>query len=175
MKLDRMLIDNNQQTEEALKHIYTALVANEHIKIAIDLPELPEDEPENSESSEPEDDAEDSQEEKGGEKPGVNAIAPESAKINDSEKNEHNITPDLVEEDYDGMYTHEAEDDLKPKRRVPPAICRARMCRPCRKMCFADPTKPKAPWSKIFCPLFLKSRLDATRFRISWKLLTQGE
>lgn len=58
MKLDRLLIDNNQQTEEALKHIYTALVANEHIKIAIDLPELPADEPENSESSEPEDDEE---------------------------------------------------------------------------------------------------------------------
>ena len=83
MKLDRLLIDNNNQTAEALKHIYTALVANEHIKVAIDLPELPEEEPENSESSEPEDDAEDSQEEKGGEspsKPGINAIAPDSLK-----------------------------------------------------------------------------------------------
>ena len=61
MKLDRLLIDNNNQTTEALKHIYTALVANENIKIAIDLPEIPTEEPENSDSSqEDDDDGEDS-------------------------------------------------------------------------------------------------------------------
>lgn len=163
-----------------MKHIYTALVANEHIKVAIDLPELPEEEPENSDSSveDEDDDAEDS-EAKGGEKPGINAIAPnphsDSAKPNEAERIDNNATPDLVEDEYEGMYTNEGEQDLGPKRRIPPAICRGRLCRPCRKMCFADPSKPKESWSKIFCPLFLKSRLDATRFRISWKLLTQGE
>ena len=31
-----MLLDNNQQTDEALKHIHTVLNINEHIEISID-------------------------------------------------------------------------------------------------------------------------------------------
>ena len=33
-----MFLDDNKQTEEALKHIYTALIANQDIEISIDLP-----------------------------------------------------------------------------------------------------------------------------------------
>lgn len=39
MKVERLLIDNNEQSEEALKHIYTALIVNQDIEIQIDLPE----------------------------------------------------------------------------------------------------------------------------------------
>ena len=45
MKLETLMIDNNEQSEEALKHIYTTLVVNEKIKITVDLPELPQEEP----------------------------------------------------------------------------------------------------------------------------------
>jgi hypothetical protein len=38
MKMERILLNNNQQTDEALKHIYTALHVNEDIEITIDLP-----------------------------------------------------------------------------------------------------------------------------------------
>jgi|TARA_B110000285_G_C14837099_1_gene473595 hypothetical protein len=38
MKIERLLIDNNEQTEEGLKHIYTALLANQDIEIQINLP-----------------------------------------------------------------------------------------------------------------------------------------
>ena len=41
MKIERLLIDNNGQTNEALKHIYTALIANSDIEIQIDIPEEP--------------------------------------------------------------------------------------------------------------------------------------
>lgn len=41
MKIERLLINNNEQTEEALKHIYTALLANPDIEIRIDLPSEP--------------------------------------------------------------------------------------------------------------------------------------
>mgnify|MGYP006102743675 CR=1 FL=1 len=40
MKLERLLIDNNEQTEEGLKHIYTALLANQDIEIQINLPQI---------------------------------------------------------------------------------------------------------------------------------------
>ena len=39
MKIERLLINNNEQSEEALKHIYTALLANPDIEIQIDLPD----------------------------------------------------------------------------------------------------------------------------------------
>ena len=38
MKIQRLFLDDNKQTEEALKHIYTALIANQDIEISIDLP-----------------------------------------------------------------------------------------------------------------------------------------
>ena len=33
MKVERLLINNNEQSEEALKHIYTALIVNQDIEI----------------------------------------------------------------------------------------------------------------------------------------------
>ena len=39
MRVQKLYLDNNGQTEEALKHIYTALLANKKIEIFIDLPE----------------------------------------------------------------------------------------------------------------------------------------
>jgi hypothetical protein len=41
MRIDRLLLDNNQQTCEALKHVYTALISNVDIEISIDLPTEP--------------------------------------------------------------------------------------------------------------------------------------
>ena len=38
MKVEKILLDNNKQTEEALKHIYTVLHLNGVIEITIDFP-----------------------------------------------------------------------------------------------------------------------------------------
>jgi hypothetical protein len=38
MKLERLFLDFNEQTDEALKHIYTTLISNKKIEISIDLP-----------------------------------------------------------------------------------------------------------------------------------------
>lgn len=40
MKLSKIMLDNNNQTMEALKHIYTLMLANKKICITINLPEL---------------------------------------------------------------------------------------------------------------------------------------
>lgn len=40
MKIENLHINNNEQSEEGLKHIYTALLANKDIKIHIDLPSI---------------------------------------------------------------------------------------------------------------------------------------
>jgi len=40
MKLERLHLDKNLQTTEALKHIYTVLIGNPDIEITIDLPEI---------------------------------------------------------------------------------------------------------------------------------------
>ena len=40
MKLSKIMLDNNNQTTEALKHIYALMLANKKICITIDLPEL---------------------------------------------------------------------------------------------------------------------------------------
>ena len=40
MKLTKIMLDNNNQTTEALKHIYALMLANKKICITIDLPEL---------------------------------------------------------------------------------------------------------------------------------------
>lgn len=40
MKVERICLDNNKQTNEALKHIYTVLLGNQEIDITIDLPEI---------------------------------------------------------------------------------------------------------------------------------------
>jgi len=40
MKIERISIEKNQQTNEALKHIYTVLIGNPDIEISIDLPEI---------------------------------------------------------------------------------------------------------------------------------------
>ena len=41
MKIEKLLIDENEQTLEALKHVYTVLIINKNIEISIDLPEVP--------------------------------------------------------------------------------------------------------------------------------------
>lgn len=38
MKLKKLLLDNNEQTDDALKHIYTLLLGNADIEVSIDLP-----------------------------------------------------------------------------------------------------------------------------------------
>lgn len=50
MKVEKILLNNNKQTDEALKHIYTALYVNKDIEITIDIPEDRESD-ESSESS----------------------------------------------------------------------------------------------------------------------------
>jgi hypothetical protein len=40
MRVERLSLDKNQQTNEALKHIYTVLIGNPDIEISIDLPEI---------------------------------------------------------------------------------------------------------------------------------------
>ena len=37
MKLSKIFLDNNCQSDEALKHIYTVLISNKDISISIDL------------------------------------------------------------------------------------------------------------------------------------------
>lgn len=37
MKIGKINLDNNLQSDEALKHIYTVLISNQNISISIDL------------------------------------------------------------------------------------------------------------------------------------------
>lgn len=73
MKIERLFLDNNQQTHEALKHIYTALTANKDIEISIDLPASAVRDSDESEESNFEDEAVESQELLN---PTVNAVVP---------------------------------------------------------------------------------------------------
>lgn len=52
MQIERLLLDHNGQTEEALKHIYTVLSINEHIEISIDCETSMAKEPDESADSE---------------------------------------------------------------------------------------------------------------------------
>lgn len=38
MKLEKLLLDDNNQTGEALKHVYTTLLINDTIELSIDFP-----------------------------------------------------------------------------------------------------------------------------------------
>ena len=38
MKVERLLLDENNQTGEALKHVYTTLIIDDTIEVSIDLP-----------------------------------------------------------------------------------------------------------------------------------------
>ena len=40
MKLSKIMLDMNNQTSEALKHVYALMTANKKICITIDLPEV---------------------------------------------------------------------------------------------------------------------------------------
>ena len=40
MKLDKVILDENMQTDEALKHIYTVLISNKEISVIINFPTL---------------------------------------------------------------------------------------------------------------------------------------
>jgi len=40
MKLDRINLDENMQTDEALKHIYAVLIANKEISVTINFPTM---------------------------------------------------------------------------------------------------------------------------------------
>jgi hypothetical protein len=73
MRIERLFLDNNQQTHEALKHIYTALTANKDIEISIDLPASAVRDSDESEESNFEDEAVESQELLN---PTVNAVVP---------------------------------------------------------------------------------------------------
>ena len=68
-----------------------------------------------------------------------------------------------------------ASEGELPKRRAIPAICRARLCRSCRLLCFRDLSKPKRSCARILCPTFLAARAQATRFKMSWSLLAEAE
>lgn len=88
---------------------------------------------------------------------------------------QENTTPELEHGPDDESLGLENEEGERPLRRRPPVVCRTRMCRPCRRLCFPDPSKPKESCARIFCPSFLKARLGAARYRTSWNLLTKGE
>ena len=52
MRLKRLFLDDNEQSEDALKHIYTLLLSNTEIEVSINLPyDLIKNESESSESS----------------------------------------------------------------------------------------------------------------------------
>ena len=52
MRLKRLFLDDNEQTEDALKHIYTLLLSNTEIEVSINLPyDLIKNDSESSESS----------------------------------------------------------------------------------------------------------------------------
>ena len=58
MKVEKILLDNNKQTEEALKHIYTVLHLNGVIEITIDFPDSAVGESEESAQSSQDEDVE---------------------------------------------------------------------------------------------------------------------
>lgn len=145
MKLRKIVLDNNKQTEEALKHVYTVLLANPYIEVSIDLPfdKLIE----TVESIESSDEEQDEEEDNENASPGGMNTAvfplPDKQKLITTKKtsSEH---PDIIatikndggadaaEEGADGAgQAGEAGEDGK-KRNGPPAFCRSSACRPCR-------------------------------------------
>ena len=69
----------------------------------------------------------------------------------------------------------QASEGEQPKRRAIPCLCRLRLFRTCRLLCFRDPNKPRQSCSQILCPRFLSARAEATRFKMSWPLLVEAE
>jgi hypothetical protein len=53
-----------------------------------------------------------------------------------------------------------------------PSFCRFKICLPCRKLCYPDPSKPKKSCSEIFCKSFSKAKKKTMKFKMSWSLLT---
>jgi len=187
MKLERLLLDNNEQTEEALKHIYTALVANQRIEISVDLPL--------QRLRALEESAESSLEDEDGQSAEPlsprNAVAPQPEPKSPAGRSKpaDDLDPAAHKgdgqgsldrgEDHDEVPLRQGEplasEGELPKRRMPPLICRAKVCRSCRLLCFRDSSKPKQSCTRILCPTFLAARAQATRFKMSWSLLAVAE
>ena len=187
MRLERLLLDDNEQTEEALKHIYTALLANQRIEISVDLPL--------QRLRALEESAESSLEDEDGQS--VEPLSPRNAvaPLPDPKspagrpKPADDLDPAAHKGDGQGSLDRGEEHDEVPlrqgdppssegelpKRRPPPLICRAKVCRSCRLLCFRDSTKPKQSCTRILCPTFLAARAQATRFKMSWSLLAVAE
>lgn len=64
--------------------------------------------------------------------------------------------------------------NLIPKRKVP-LICKTQFCKPCRQLCYASSKKPRKACVEIFCPSYLSAKKEATRFKISWSVISEGE
>ena len=132
MKIERLLINNNEQTEEALKHIYTALLANPDIEIRIDLPSEPVLFTNESLSEEQEEDLEEEDE-----SPTPNHAAVAQAPLDKKQENTHEDEVDrndsLISDDKKKLKPDEEEEELEIiEEVVVPGICKHRMCRSCR-------------------------------------------
>jgi hypothetical protein len=63
MKLSKLMLNDNEQSIMALKHVYTVLLANKHIQISIDLPDSLKNDTEESDNSLSSSDGDDDSEE----------------------------------------------------------------------------------------------------------------
>lgn len=182
-----MFLDDNKQTEEALKHIYTALIANQDIEISVDLPLQRLRALDDSDLSSLDDEDDQS----------LDLLSPRNSGAPDAMAKQPSSSRQKANDDQDAMLQkvegdgslgedHEAaaaakpaeeaaDEEEQPKRHVVPGICRLKIFRTCRLMCFRDPSKPKLTLTQIFCPTFLAARAQATRFKISWSLLVDSE
>lgn len=175
MKLEKLMLNNNLQTEDGLKHVYTVLISNPTLLISIDFPAY-KDRVSKIES--------DSSDEEPPEKPSptetkVERVVPVNAQSADEYADaadrdpEERINEESEESHRSGESTdrgRQLQEDKDRKQKLIKKFC----CKSLFYLLNRDKTK-KLTCSQIFCGNFLKARMHLLRFKISWDYLVKVE
>jgi hypothetical protein len=175
MKLEKLILFNNEQDEDALKHIYTLLISNPTLLVEIDLPKY-EDRISKIESDSSDDD-EDSARPRDLNQVSVMPYSPRGNNDPGGMPHDHESELELTNE-----LNLETEDEEATKKREEQEA-KERKMRMIKKYCFKsyvnlfhrDKSKPKLSCAQIFCGNFLRARLHLLRFKISWDYLVKVE
>jgi hypothetical protein len=173
MKLEKLILNNNKQTEDGLKHVYTVLISNPTLVISIDFPAY-KDRISKIES--------DSSDEEKLLKPGsadnkVDRVVPLNLQPGEEngeagEQNEQN-NEESEESNESGESTdrsRQLQDERDRKYKFMKKLC----CKSLFYLLYRDKTK-RMTCSQIFCGNFLKARMHLLRFKISWDFLVRVE
>ena len=173
MKLDKVILDENMQTDEALKHIYTVLISNKEISVIINFPTLKklpqEKEGDSSEGSDVE--------------LNLKSIVPihelsdipershaESVLLNNRDDNDskqdEGLSPATILAD---------EESPKVKHRQMNKYVKLLCCKVCKETCFRDKRRPMKSLTEIFFGSFLDARKEIRSFKTSWEFITVTE